>query len=162
MKYFHLDGRIVEELLNRFLGFMNETPSEEITIIINSVGGKECVSKLILNIINENKERCTLISLGVYSAAFYIFYNAECKRKMTYGSPAMWHLSSADMRMMSNKKPSYTEDETQLKNWVDDKIEIEFAEKFMTPKELRDFKKGIDVYFTFKRIKEIFPDVEII
>lgn len=124
MKYFHFDGKIDEVLLNKFIEFMNQIPEEEITFIINSTGGKESISKFILNVLNENKDRSTLISLGMYSAAFYIFYNAKCKRKITYGSPAMWHLCSSEMRMMSNKKPAFDEDEAQFENWKDDKTEI--------------------------------------
>jgi hypothetical protein len=64
---------------------------------------------------------------------------------------------------MSNGQPTYSEDENIIKNWKERvKDEVEFVEKFMTPLELKKYKKGNDVYFTFKRMKEIFPDVEII
>jgi hypothetical protein len=32
----------------------------------------------------------------------------------------------------------------------------------MTKKELKKFKKDNDVYFPFERMKEIFPDAEVI
>jgi hypothetical protein len=75
----------------------------------------------------------------------------------------MMHYSSTNINTMSNGQPTYSEDENIIKNWKERvKDEVEFVEKFMTPSELKRYKRGNDVYFTFKRMKEIFPDVEII
>lgn len=162
MKYFHFDSKIEEKSLDSFLHFINENEQGELSIILNSIGGKKNLTYVILDIINANADRITLISCGCYSASFFLFYKAKCKRKMTYGNVGMMHYASSDMNMMSNGKPSYSEDENVIQNWKEDGEELKFVEQFMTPKELKKYKKGNDVYFTFKRMKEIFPDVEII
>jgi ATP-dependent protease ClpP protease subunit len=162
MKYFHFDGDISEKSLDTFLQFVNENEHEQMSIILNSIGGKKNLTHVILDIINLNTEKVTLISCGCYSASFYLFYEAKCKKKMTEGSAGMMHYSSTNINTMSNGKPTYSEDENIVKNWKEDKSQEEFVKQFMTPIELKKYKRGNDVYFTFKRMKEIFPDVEII
>lgn len=162
MKYFHFDGDISEKSLDTFLQFVNENEHEQMSIILNSIGGKKNLTHVILDIINLNADRTTLISCGCYSASFYLFYEAKCKKKMTEGNVGMMHYSSTNINTMSNGKPAYSEDENIVKNWKEDKSQEEFVKQFMTPVELKKYKRGNDVYFTFKRMKEIFPDVEII
>lgn len=162
MKYFHFNGSINEGLLDKFLEFINDNQSDELTIILNSIGGKRNLSLVMLDVININSERITLISCGVYSAAFFMFYNSNCKRKMTYGNVGMMHYASCELNIMSNGNPAYSEDVNTIKNWKEDINDLKFVEQFMNPKEIKSYKKGNDVYFTFKRMKEIFPDVEII
>jgi ATP-dependent protease ClpP protease subunit len=163
MKYFHLSGEINEKSLDDFLQFINENEIRELVIVLNSVGGKKNLTHVLLDIINLNYNSITLISCGCYSASFLLFYKAKCKKKMTEGCVGMMHYSSTNINTMSNGQPTYSEDENIIKNWKERvKDEVEFVEKFMTPLELKKYKKGNDVYFTFKRMKEIFPDVEII
>lgn len=162
MKYFHIEGKIDRELLNKFLLFCNENGNEAWTIVINSVGGMSTVANCILYVINSRFKKCNLICLDAYSAAFYILYNAKCKKTIVKTAKGMYHLAAAEMYMSSNIKPSYTEDECIIKNWEQDKTDLGFAKKFMTPSEFKKFKQGSDIYFTFKRMCEIFPDAEII
>jgi len=163
MKYYTVEGVINEESFEKFLGFMNGLEDDsDATIILNSGGGKSNLASVILDIINHNKDRVTLISCGIYSAAFYIFYNAKCKKKMTTESVGMIHRSVSEMRLASNCNPVYFEDINTIKNWKESESDLEFVSQFMSSKELKVFKKGDDVYFTFKRMKEIFTDVEII
>lgn len=163
MKYFHFNGDINEKLLDDFLQFINEYQIGELGIVLNSIGGKKNLTHVLLDIININSQRITLISCGCYSASFFLFYKAKCNKKMTEGNVGMMHYASTNINTMSNGKPTYSEDENTVSNWKESvKDEVEFVEKFMTPSELRKYKRGNDVYFTFKRMKEIFPDVEII
>lgn len=163
MKYFHFNGEINEKSLDDFLQFINENEIGELVIVLNLVGGKKNLTRVLLDIININSHRVTLISCGCYSASFFLFYKAKCKKKMTEDNVGMMHYSSTNINTMSNGQPTYSEDENIIKNWKERvKDEVEFVEKFMTPLELKKYKKGNDVYFTFKRMKEIFPDVEII
>lgn len=161
MKYFHLNGIIDEELLDKFIQFSNENESEDWTIVLNSGGGKQNLSQVILDIINNGKQ-VTLISTGIYSSSFVIFYFAKCQKKLTVGSIGMIHLRSNSIKMQSHGKPEYTEDECVVSNWKVTKEIDSFVEAFMTKAELKDFRRGNDVFFNFKRMKEIFPDAEII
>ena len=161
MKYFQLEGTIDESLVTRFMEFCNNNLSEECTIVINSCGGKSTLATVILDIINSNSEKITLISAGVYSAAFYIFFFAECKRKIIYGSLGMHQKEYLKNVYINEKgKPKYNDDVCQIENLKI--IKGNFLSKIMTKKERLSYKNDDDVYFTFNRMKEIFPDVEII
>jgi len=161
MKYFQMDGTIDEAMLTRFMDFCNSYPSEKCTIVINSGGGMGCTSTMILNIINSNRKRFTLVSAGVYSAAFCIFYHAKCEKKIIYGSVGMHHKEYLKNIIIGMKgKVIYSDDKNSIKNikLIDDS----FSHEFLTKKELKTYNKSYDVYFTFKRMTEIFPNAEII
>lgn len=161
MKYFQLEGTINEELLTKFMDFCNNNLSEDCTIVINSGGGKCNISTVILNIINAHSDKITLVSAGVYSAAFYIFYFAKCKRKIVYGSLGMHHKDYInDISINPSGTPKFKEDVCQVENIKS--IGDRFTNKFLSKEEKEKYKKSEDVYFTFKRMTEIFPDIEII
>lgn len=161
MKYFQLEGIINEELLTKFMDFCNNYLHEDCTVVINSSGGKNNLATVILDIINSNTSKFTLVSAGCYSAAFYIFYSAKCKRKIIKGSIGMYHKSFAkDINVDSDSKPVYYEDKCLIDNFKD--IDNSFILNLLTPKEKKLFQKNDDVYFTFKRMTEIFPDVEVV
>lgn len=162
MRYFQLDGIIEESLLSKFMDFCNTYPEDECTIVINSGGGKTTLSEVVLSIINSNSGRFTLISAGCYSAAFYIFYFAKCKKRIAKQSLGMIHSEYVrDLCMNAKGKTIYDEDRCQVKNFKTCDGDL-FVESFLTKTEMKKYKKGEEVYFTFKRMKEIFPDVEVL
>lgn len=161
MKYFQLEGIINEGLVTSFMDFCNNNITEECTIVINSAGGKSTLATVILDIINSHSEKITLISAGVYSAAFYIFFYAKCKKKIIYGSLGMHHKCYLkDVFINEKGKPKYQEDICQIENLKSTKSN--YLENFMTDEEKVLFDNDDDVYFTFNRMKELFPTVEII
>lgn len=161
MKYFQLEGIINEELLTRFLDCCNNNPDEEITVYINSNGGKTLLCTIITDIINHNSDRFTLVSCGSYSAAFDLFYHAKCKKKIVNQSMGMQHKEFLrDISINSDGKYVYTSDKYENKN--NKTLDDSYIKEFMTKKEQKKYKKGDDIYFTFKRMKEIFPEAEII
>lgn len=162
MKYFHIDSKIDKELLNKFFDFCNLNGEEDWSIVLYTVGGWTVMAKNILHVINKRHERVTLICNEAYSAGFDILYNAKCKKVLCENAKGMVHMSAAEMYMQSNGRPSYSEDECIVKNWKQSKKDYLFVRKFLTKNEIKKFKKGKDIYFTFKRMKEIFPDAEII
>ena len=162
MKYFHLNGIINEELLEKFIEFRNENESEEWTIVSNSGGGKSNLAQVILYEINNRTIRTVLVSVGIYSASFVIFYFAKCEKKITEGSIGMIHLRANDISIQSHGKPQFSEDACVVKNHKETREIDSFVEEFMTKDEVKRYRKGDDVYFTFKRMKEIFPDAETI
>lgn len=161
MKYFQIEGSINEELFNNFIHFFNENEEEEMSFVINSGGGKATLTQVMLHIINANKESITLISCGSYSAAFDLFYKAECNRKLVHGSLGCVHLAYLkETAVMIDGKMKYYEDICQKENFkcFDDS----YITKLLKPKEKILYNRGDDVFFTFKRMQEIFPDVEVI
>ena len=66
------------------------------------------------------------------------------------------------MYVSSGCKPLYLEDACVVKNWENSDELLDMVKEFLTKKELKKFKQGREVYFTAKRLKEIFPDAGII
>lgn len=162
MKYFHLDAEIDKDLMNRFYEFCNQYENDEWTISLFTAGGATAAGKTIIHIINQRPEKVTLICHEAYSSGFDILYNSNCKKILAETCKGMVHLSATQMWMQSNNKPCYREDECVIRNWEYSTSFLKMVKKFLTVPELKDFKEGEDVYFTFKRMKEIFPDAEII
>lgn len=162
MKYFFIDSRIDEALLNKFFQFANENPDDDWIISIWSAGGMTTIAKAVLYIINSRKDRVTLICNEVYSAAFEIFYFAECKKVLTRECKGCIHFSAADIRLMSNGKSMDGENLCIMQNWKEDKSGSVLAKKILTKDEFKDFNNGYDVYLTTKRMKQIFPQAELV
>jgi len=164
MKYFFIEDIMNYELLHKFVAFANASENEPWTILLNSDGGRESVELVILNAINTHKHSVTVVGMYLMSAAFDLFYHAKCKRQLTNGCMGMYHMAYNELQINVNGRPSYTSGEAMMKRNKETghAKALDFATEFMTPLELKKFKKGDDVYFTFKRLKEIFPDVTII
>lgn len=161
MKYFNIEAGLSPELLEKFMDFYNHNQSDDITVVMNSGGGKEFVADIITDIINKDKKRFTIMAVVCYSSAFKLFYHVKCKRVFVNGCMGMMHKSYlSDVIVDSGGKYSYSKDRCAVKTMID--TAHEFSSQFMTPKELKKYNKGDDVFFTFKRMKEIFPDAKII
>lgn len=158
MRYFAITKVIDKDFLPDFFDFINQ--DGPLTILIESVGGSYSAARLIVNILNTNADRITLIGATCYSAAFQIFYTAKCKKWLIQGAMGMIHLPYTRVDIDTRKKPVFTEGEYILKN--DQFITAEYVKEFMTKSELRRYKSGKDVYFVFDRMREIFPEAEII
>lgn len=164
MKYYIFDAQITAETVQPLLDFIGNN-DDELQIGICCVGGENDVERFLLNALNENKDRITLVAMSaIYSAAFALFYQFKGKRKITFGTRGMYHYSGVNVRVAANGGIQDSEEKAAAeftkrnqKQWQDS-----FANGFMSVSELRNFRSGKDVYFTFDRIKQIFPHLEII
>lgn len=162
MKYFFIDKELDEECFSKFIDFYNENQSEKINIILESNGGNSHLARIIIDIINSNSENFILTSLKIYSAAFTIFYSAKCKKRIVKNTIGCFHkayLNNIDLDVSG--KPVWLEHKCLIKN-LETRPASPISLNFMTKEEKKKFNEGGDVYFTFKRMKEIFPDAEII
>lgn len=160
MKYFHLNGIINEELFDKFITFYNET-TEDYKVVINSRGGKSALADIIRNMIEESPVKVTLISAGCFSSAFELFYKCSGDKIICEGTTGMYHMPYIkDVSLGINNRPSWEEDICNVSNF--DISTVDFIKEFITTKELKKFHKNEDVFFTFKRMKEIFPDAKIL
>ena len=153
------DGEGVQMLIN----FINQNEGR-LLVGIQSSGGRSGISQMVLKILNDNAERITLCAVsGVYSAAFEVFKGFQGQKAMTDNTLGMAHYGKNDFNLHTNGRPVYFEDEAVLlQNKKAAPKEVAKAESYMTPSELRRFKKGDEVYFSFDRMKELFPNAEII
>lgn len=138
--------------------------TEPVTIILACGGGDMAYAEVVLNIINTNPDNFTLISAGSYSAAFYIFMNARCKKKIAKGTLGMFHFPYIKMELMTNGKVYYDQDRAHIKNNKDFMFSYytSWCNSFMNKEEIEQLHKGDDVFFTHMRMLELFPDAEVI
>lgn len=163
MRYHLLKGQINPEIVKETLDFICDHKGH-LTVAIDSHGGEKAYADMLLFALNQNKDRVTLIAIaGVASCAFDIFYGFQGVRKMAFGCMGMTHYSSRNIDTHSNGEAAYAEGDCHKKNLKAYKeYELFILRKFATEKEIKRFKKSWDVYFSFKRMQQIFPDAEII
>lgn len=163
--YFIFDGEIASknENIQKLLDIFNQEKGN-ILLGIDSVGGCNATNSFLLKMLNENKERVSVMVLNsVYSSAFVLFYDFKGKKYLSKGARGMYHYSHFEMSMNANGRPTLHEDIAVLKDRKRlFKEQIDFIKTFMTKTEQNKFRKGEDVYFDFARMQEIFPDAEII
>lgn len=162
MKYFALIEGVNPETLDKFIRFYNDNHEVPCTIVINSRGGSGYIAETVVHMIGQMND-CTLIIHAAYSAAFEIAVEAKCKKILSKFSRGMMHLARLTVDMGVDGNPYYDEDTNHFKNFgVEKKLGDRLAKKIMTKEELIKFKKREEVWFDFKRMKEIFPSAEIL
>lgn len=162
MKYYNWTEEINLENFGKFLDFINNNQGEEITLYFQTNGGNHNVVTALLDIIEKSVKKI-VVTGGIYSGGFYIVYYTKVPIVITKGAMGMWHYAIYSNFSISVKysRATYTEDIAKVKNNKVYKSEcIKLAKKVMTKKELRRFEKDKDVYFDYKRMKEIFPKAQ--
>lgn len=161
---YHLFSKLIDnETSKEFLEIINKNEGN-LTIGIDSVGGTFQTALFLVNSLNCESSRITLVAVNaVYSGAFIIFYLFRGKKKMTGSCRGMMHQSNMEVNVSSSLDWTYNSakvNKSTLK--IDHQIIMETSKKFMTKKEYKRLRKNRDIYFDANRMKEIFPDAEII
>ena len=146
------------ELLTKVTEAVN-SDSEKITIYLQSSGGYVCVCQVLLNIINGNKDRFKLIGFeSLCSAGFEFFVKAECEKELLPYTLGMIHQPTHTMTLTNNLKTIKEGDKAsyeRVKKYTIPEDEIFIKRLGLKPKELREYKKGNDVYFQYDRFLEV-------
>ena len=162
MKYYIFDSKIESEPISKLVEFINNTP-DNITIVFSSSGGHPALGRVATFILNNNKNRITLIAVNeISSAAFDIFYTFKGLKHLTKGCLGMYHFSSINVPFSANGKPENDGKATLEKATSDKNDTIKIAKIIMTPKEFTQFKNNQCVFFPFSRMKQIFNTAKII
>lgn len=164
MKYYNWTEEITNESFLKFCEFINNNQREDITLYFKTEGGSPNICNALVAMIDKHVKKI-IVTGGVYSGGFSIIYHTKVPVVFTKGIMGMWHYAIYTNFAISVRKSeaTYTEDIAKIKNnKVFKKDGLWLAKKVMTKKELRSFEKDKDVYFTFKRMKEIFPNAEVI
>ena len=147
-----------EELLKKITDAVN-SDSEKITIYLCSDGGLICVCNVLLHIINNHKDRFKLIGFeSLSSAGFEFFIKAECEKELLPYTLGMIHQHQRKITLNSNMEPTYSDGEALMiraKKYTNPDDEIFIERLGLSPKELREYKKGNDIYFQHDRFLEI-------
>lgn len=163
MKYFFFQDDIEKESVEKLVNFINDF-DEEILLGLHSDGGQSGLSRYLLDVLNINKERITLFAFEfIGSAAFNIFYDFQGRKKMSFGCIGVYHHASKPISVSGKNNVTYfagrAEQKTMVELWDNT---IERGKNFLNDKEMKSLKKNEDVPFSFSRMKEIFPDAEIV
>ena len=132
---------------------------ESHTIYFSSNGGDLWLVEPIIKMINDNKERLEIIGVReISSSALSIFLGAECKKSITKNTFATWHEPSFSFSVDSLSKPRNRfyefKKESIIKGFRKD-MEYEYRAWGVTEDEIKRYKKGEDVYFSYERFKEL-------
>lgn len=161
MKYFIIQENFSQELAEKFTAFVNENEGQ-ITVYLSSDGGEIVPSQMIEATINDDSSRFKLVALGcISSCAFWLFFSAKCQKTMMPDTAGIYHLAGFHCRVMSNGKLGTGVEKLALKSIKETHPdELEFCKEIgMNGKEIRSFSKGEDVFFTPKRMSELFTFV---
>ena len=146
------------QLLTKVIEAVN-SDSEKIIIYLQSDGGYVCVCQVLLNIINNNKERFKLIGFeSLSSAGFEFFVKAECEKELLPYTLGMIHQPTRTMSLNNNLKPfneGNIASHERVKKYTIPEDEIFIKRLGLTQKELRAYNKGEDVYFQYDRFLEV-------
>jgi len=163
--YFHFDKEFKGwESILELVTFVQDNRGKNMLISIDCNGGHVTISQFLTRVLNENRDKITLLlNMEAYSAAFKLFYMFKGHRMLSKGSVGMWHEAGSYIRVSTGGKINKDSDrnfyESQKQPDIDDE---EFAKSFMTPSEFKKYRKGENVYFSFERMKQIFPDAVIV
>ncbi len=127
-------------------------------IVIDSWWGTNYYGILITEAINNCKD-VVVVWADMSSMAFRIFCEIKRPRMLVDGARGMAHVAAIEWLTVKHNKMMW-HDQTAF---IDSMCQMRQPDcSFMTEDELTRYEKGEDVYFTFNRLKEIFPDAEII
>ena len=151
----HINGKVNDEMLEKFIQMYNAESSEYI-VYFSSSGGSTDTATAIIDLINRHSEKTTLICYWqILSAGFKIFYESVCNREITNNSIGMWHFGESDLTIDDRGKMPYIQDVLILKrnktigynNTLGLALKLGFNDA-----EIRRLKKGKDVYLLADRL----------
>lgn len=157
-----ISGIIDQEAFSKITRAYNELElSEPLIIYLNSQGGDPDIADAIVDVINssDGPNPTILIAYGkIFSAAFDLFYKAQCTKRLLDGTIGMAHLSEIEMDSFIVTDTKDTISASTLRKWwaEDKKKRLSFYEKMgIEKKDLMKIKKGEDVYFQHERLLEL-------
>lgn len=150
----HFDADMLDKITDA-----TNSDSENITVYLCSDGGLVCICQVLLDIINKHKDRFKIIGFeSLCSAGFEFFVKAECEKEIMPYTFGMIHQAERRFHLNNTLKPNNEGDKAafeRVRKYTvpDDKIFIQRLK--LNPKELREYKKGNDVYFQYDRFLQV-------
>lgn len=164
MNAIYISGEIDEPLVKYFFEEFNRIRKDvPIYIYLNSDGGDVNAALAIIDLINENYKRITLIASGhIYSAAFHIFFYTQCKKRIVDETIGMIHFSWAAIETNEAGMPTTDEGRFLMRTMKANKHKTVESLKTigLNRTELADIKAHKEVYFTTERLKELLDGQE--
>lgn len=154
-----IDEEISLETLEKLTKAYNELPdSSKLDIYFSSSGGLVSVGEAMIDLINRNKKRTTVIVYCMLaSMGFLLFTRVRCKRVVlstAYGMSHLtkWKISLSEGGSVTDRFDKFKEE--YMKNKLEATLKFYECLGF-TEKEMKELRKGKDVYLTSERLEEI-------
>lgn len=162
-KYFLFDQLLDAEGIKKIIDFIQDNEGA-LNIVISSDGGKFWLTSFLSKILNDNADRITLTAIeNIYSSAFYLFLSFQGKKALTFGCMGMVHYGSKSITITHNGLPYYDDEKIWLLN-CKEKADYchDMISSVLTESEFNSFKNNGHVYLSFERLRQIFPEAEIV
>jgi len=128
------------------------------TVYLDSPWGTVIYWTLIKNLMYRHNIKLVLLYKAL-SSWFYIFHSYKWVKYMTEGCYWMIHFPHLDVSIKQDWKEADEHDTCRINSM---KQAARFDTLFMSKKERKRFDDWKDIWFDFDRMKEIFPNVEIL
>lgn len=159
MKFYTFDRVEIDKDFQSKIAEILNTGEDKIIIYFSSEGGYVNIADTIIDMINLNKDRVTLVAYDcLISSAFRLFMEVQCTKRIMPEIYAMYHHSKVNLEINLNGK-GYSDIsrfllETQMP--IELEIEMERVKKWgFNKEEIEKFKNGEDVFMTFDRVCEL-------
>jgi ATP-dependent protease ClpP protease subunit len=146
----------VSEKINEF----KDSDSQKLTIYLNSPGGQINCKEALVSMINAEKEMIEIIAFGsIDSAAFLLFAEVECSKKVLKGTTAFLHdiIITIDI---NQKNKLYRKSERSIHIKRTNAVKKDFLETIqkigLTNVELKKISKEGEIIFLYDRLNEMF------
>ena len=155
MKHYIFNGKLNEENINNLLKELTSN-EDKYLIYIDTAGGLNTLTDYLLLYLNLHKERFTLISgTEITSNGFWLFYYFEGERIISDSTIAMIHQSWKEVPSYDLKDKNGTGyKDLQKLDRINEKS-FKILEPYFSKKEIKEYKKGWDIYLSSDRIKQI-------
>lgn len=150
---------IEEELVSLLIQNLNEvllTEDDKLIWYFTTDGGNVACAREIIDLINTHKDRIELIASDtIASSGFFIFFKAQCKRRILPYTIGMCHSATSTLKIRIGNLPSSEYDiiaKSKNKQINDDLYKLAVSLEF-TDKQLKAFKRAKDIIFEYPELQ---------
>lgn len=160
MKIIYLTDDVSQSMCDIVISTINE--ESEITFYLNSQWWRAQYARCIVDAINKNKDRITLIATHeISSAAFRIFFLSKCKREILDDTEWLAHMGRIDVRMDWNKETSSIDNWRVKEMRKEEDVQEKLLKSLWVSKRNRKlFLKWYDIYFNTKSLRKMLKKQE--
>lgn len=156
MKTIIFEKEINFENISRLISAIEEAKKEKVQIYFSSIGGVPHAGDIFLDFIKNSDCLVELIAFyQISSAAFDVFFNSKCKKRIMDFTSATVHLVTNDINYKENKDKTSIARSMYNEVILMNKESRKFYKKILTKKEYNRMQQGKDVQLDTNRLKEI-------
>lgn len=156
MKHYIFSGKLIQENIDPLLKELTSN-EDQYLIYVETAGGLNTITDYLLHYLNLTPERFTLVGGSeISSNGFWLFYHFKGEKIISDSTISMIHQSWKEVPSydLKDKESTGYKDLQKLQKINDKNLEI--LKPYFSKKEIKDFKKGYDIYLSSDRLKQIF------